>query len=146
MSGKNNLDVKLSNEKSLHDYIEELTVSDVCERLFVTTYSIGEDSLRVIDELMQQGRIKYLTFIFNRSLVQNKYKLLLYALNIANEIYVADIHAKIVLFDNKVLLTSSNFNKIKRYEFFVISTDNKTVEYFKTEIKKLIHESEKIEI
>ncbi|MEI7597279.1 MAG: hypothetical protein WCK02_16135 [Bacteroidota bacterium] len=144
MSDKNNIDIAISSEKSLHEFIEDIVTINPCKCLVILTYSISDQSLRVIDDLKSEGKIEKLIFIFDKSLVSNKYKLLLYAENIADEIYINENHAKIVMFDDSVLLSSSNFNKIKRIEFFCHLQCKSTMNYLNNEMELIMKQSERI--
>ena len=124
--------------------IEQIVSNQPCSRLILLTYSISEQSLRVLSDLKDTGKIQHLILILDKSIVANKFNLLIFAENIADEIYTIENHAKLVLFDTSFIMTSSNFNKIKRYEIHAHIDDAETVWYLKEEIEEIIKLSERI--
>ena len=134
----------LSNNVSLFDIIKVVVGQEHCSRLIILTYSISDEALRHLDDLKSEGKVDTVVLIMDKSVIANKFNLLTYAENVVDEIYTLGIHAKMVLFDNALLMSSANLNRVKRFEFFSYHNDMAMVEYAREEIEEIIKQADKI--
>lgn len=102
--------------------------------IIITTFGLSEEAIRALQKLKNNGYIKHITVIINLSARTYKKKLLVYLNNIADEILLQNIHAKIFLIQNDklnvVVNQSANFSTNPTNEAGYLSTKEKDIKDF----------------
>ena len=115
----------MTNSISVHEVLEHLLAITGPAVVYLMTFSISEAGVRSLAALADEGYLLRPRFLFDYTVRKNKLHLLLFA-NEVGTIRLASNHAKQILIHNEawdiVVTTSSNFNKIERWETFVIDT------------------------
>lgn len=121
------------NEISLHEMIADLLHEIGRSEIKLCTFSIGEEAVRGFIELIDEGLIEKLTIVTDFTVKKNKIGMLLFASETAS-IFLNDVHAKIVHMSNScekaTIITTSNLNKIKRYEAGIVYRNDEHCDFF----------------
>ncbi len=109
--------------------------------LFITSFSISEESIRHLLYLKETGKILSLTGLFDPSLRKTKTPLLYFASEVFDKMRFAPNHSKIILFANKTrglsIIASANLGRNRRIETGVIDTDKKTFWFYENRLKAI---------
>jgi hypothetical protein len=137
-------DTFFGNEISLHEMIAELLHDIGKSDIKLCTFSIGEEAIRGFIELIDEGLIGTLIIVTDFTVKKNKIGMLLFASETA-KIYLNDVHAKIVHISNvsqkATIITTSNLNRIKRYEAGIVYRNNEHCDFFGQKLDELIENS-----
>lgn len=132
------------NEVSILDIISEVLQETGKADIKLCTFSIGEEAIRGFLGLIDDGLIGDLTIVTDFTVKKNKLGMLLFASETAS-VFLNDVHAKVVHISNAnhkaTIVTTSNLNKIKRYEASVIYVDSAFCDHFSEKIDDLIQNS-----
>ena len=132
---------------SLHQVIEKVLGISGKAEVLICSFSIAEDSLRVLHRLKQNGKISRLTLLFDKSVRRHKMDLLGFCHSFADDIYLNESHIKLVLINNQFfnisIITSANLTNNERYEYYIISNVDEIIEATITAISSLLQLSKK---
>lgn len=97
-------------------------------KVLISTYSIGEDAIRLFDD----DRIESLRLILDKSMLRHKVALVEFALHTQASIRVCDNHSKVLVIDNDkdriAFIGSQNYTKNRRVEMGVLFFNCKEVD------------------
>jgi len=129
---------------SYHQLIKQLILQVGKSDVYLSTWAITEEPLRVIHKLKQEGKIGKLWGIFDYRLSERSPKGYAFAKEFFDEIILIENHSKVTVIDNEFIpisvIGSANWTKNKRLEAGVILTNNETSQQFITLFKsKLSH-------
>jgi hypothetical protein len=109
--------------------------------LFITSFSLSEESVRHLLHLKETGRIVSLKGLFDPSLRKTKTPLLYFAAEVFDHIRFTPNHSKIILFDNPdhpaTILASANLGRNRRLECGVIDTTRQTFDFYSSKLQSL---------
>lgn len=112
---------------SLHQLLEYLLRRIGPCRLWMTTWTITEEPMRVLLSLIREGLILELNAVLDYRIERRKPEAFQLASNIMTRICLTKCHAKVVVLRNEkwnvTILTSANFSKNPRIEVGTIFTD-----------------------
>jgi len=121
-------------EWALHQMLEDLLERIGPAKVRLMTFNISEDSLR---SFFFNHRIESLQMLLDLNIKRNKLDLLYFASEIASEIRVDAIHAKVFLVDNPTykfgIVGSQNLNQVHRYESGFYFTGGPAFDFFSRE-------------
>jgi len=104
-------------------------------KVYLSTFSISEASIRALNNAMDQGQITELYCLFDYTIKKNKLQLLVFASNVANDIRLTPNHSKIILIENSTwkltVVGSANMTPNPRKEAGVILTDDSIFFHYK---------------
>lgn len=107
-----------------------------------TTFSVAEEFLRAMHKLKHEGKVTDLTILCDLKSAQKTAKINTLLRNIADYVYLAENHSKVVLLQAAdmcvSIVTSQNQTRCNRMEGAIITTDASTYEYFFGKISDLI--------
>ena len=134
----------VGKEFSLFDIIEQaFSFTGSCE-MKVCTYSVSEDGVRFIEMLKAKGLISKASFVLDNSCLENKFETILY-LSTESDVYFTGNHAKYIILkgqhEHLAIITSSNFNTIKRSELFKLEYDQALIHELIAHFEKTIANS-----
>lgn len=116
----------------------------------VTTFGLSEEAIRALQRAKKEGYIKNVTIIINLSARKYKKKLLFYLENIADIVYLQNIHAKLFLIEgedfNCVVNQSANFSTNPTNESGYISAKQKDIIKYTNFIDNTIKISKKLKL
>lgn len=134
----------MTNTISVHEVLEHLLSITGPAFVYLSSFSISEAGIRCLAGLKEDGLLLKLRCLFDHTVRKNKLPMLLFAGEFG-QIRLTGIHAKQILIYNErwyiVVTTSSNFNKIERYETFVITTDLKSFVLYRDAIEFIWNEA-----
>lgn len=118
---------------SLHEIICVLSKKIGPARLFLTTWTITEEPMRVLFQLIQDGLIEELNCIFDYRIEKRKAEAFQLAKVNSSRIKLTKIHAKVAVLVNDqwavTILGSANLTKNPRIEAGFISTCRQTADF-----------------
>jgi hypothetical protein len=121
-------------EFSVHEVIEHLVKAMGSSSVRISSFSIGERTLRILHNLCESGLIGELSCLLDISVKRHKLGLLFFANNAGISISLAKNHAKIILIDNGALqvtiITSANMQVNDKNEVGIVSTRAAYFSYF----------------
>lgn len=122
----------------LIDYcLDQVGPSDV----FITSFSISEESIRHLLYLKESGKILSLSGLFDPSLRKTKTPLLYFASEVFDRMRFAANHSKIILFANKnrslSIIASANLGRNRRIETGIIDTDKQTFWFYENRLNAI---------
>lgn len=125
-------------EWAIHDVLPILLdVAGPCE-LRVITFNISAESITAVatcEKLLTDVKL-----LLDTSIRRNKLDMLLFAQNVATQVRLGKVHAKLFLVSNARfrfgIAGSANFNSNRRLESGFYFTDPKYFDYFQTEFDK----------
>lgn len=113
--------------------------------LFITSFSISEESIRHLFHLKQTGMILSLTGLFDPSLRKTKTPLLYFASEVFNAMRFTPNHSKVILFKNKskplTIVASANLGRNRRIETGIIDTDKQTLWFYENRLSTIFENS-----
>jgi hypothetical protein len=127
----------------LFDVIEILLgqLNNDCDTLYMTSFSISEEFIRKIWRFRQSNRIGKVIILLDGKAAAKVTRLLCFAGNVFDEVYLTNNHGKVILFDGKMpvsICTSQNQTRGNRRESTVITTDKSCYLAFLSEIQSMI--------
>ena len=109
--------------------------------LFITSFSISEESIRHLLYLKENGEILSLSGLFDPSLRKTKTPLLYFAAEVFDKLRFAANHSKIIVCENSVrplvIVASANLGRNRRIETGIIDTDKQTLWFYKSRLETL---------
>lgn len=127
---------------SLHQLLEYLLRRIGPCRLWMTTWTITEEPMRVLLNLIREGLILELNAVLDYRIERRKPEAFQLANNIMTRICLTKCHAKVVVLRNDTwnvtILTSANFSKNPRIEVGTIFTDAGSAEFHSKWIDEVI--------
>lgn len=137
-----------SNGWSMHQMIRHLVqLSGPCE-LFVSTFSICEEAIRLFHSLNNEGLIKKITFLFDFNVRNHKIGLLFFLQNLTTNIYFDKCHAKTVIIINDnvrwLAVSSANLNVNSKYEAGIVTRNTYLVDAALLKIQQAVDQSNKL--
>ncbi len=131
---------------SLHDMVAHILNIIGPAHVYLTTWAISEEPVRMLVQLMEEKTILSLKCIFNhRVKVECPKAYQLAQFNIAT-IKLSRIHAKVALFENEkfkiTVVSSANLTRNPRIEVYVISCDDRLTDFYKEWIQKEIENAQ----
>lgn len=118
---------------SLHQLLEYLLRKTGPCRLWMTTWTITEEPMRILLSLIREGLILELNAVLDYRIEKRKPEAFQLASNIMTNIRLTKCHAKVVVIKNDqwnvTILTSANFSKNPRIEVGTIFTDSESAAF-----------------
>lgn len=131
---------------SLHQLMEYILIQTGPCKLWFTTWTISEEPLRCMVEMIKKGLITELNAILDYRIAKNKPEAFQLAGNIITNIRLTKCHAKVLVLKNSewqvTVIGSANLSKNPRLEAGVIFTDEKTAQFNIDWIEKEIYRKE----
>jgi phosphatidylserine/phosphatidylglycerophosphate/cardiolipin synthase-like enzyme len=119
---------------SYHQLIKQLILQVGKSDVYLSTWAITEEPLRVIHKLKKEGKISRLCGIFDYRLSERSPKGYAFAKEFFDEIILIENHSKVTIIDNDSIpisvIGSANWTKNKRLEAGVILTNKETAQQF----------------
>jgi len=116
---------------TFHSVLEKILECTGPAELSMASYSVSEPALRVLHRLKSEGQITKLSFLFDRSVRNNKLDLLAFAAQFADEIFLDNSHIKLALINNDqhnvVVITTANITENERWEYYLIAATSDIV-------------------
>ena len=104
-------------------------------KVTITTFGLSEEGIRALQRAKKEGYISELTIIINLSARLYKKKLMFYLKNVADSIFLQNIHAKLFYIDNEkfsvIVNQSANFSTNPTNESGFVSTSLKDISLYK---------------
>ncbi len=118
---------------SLHDIIAQVCQKIGTSRLFLSTWTITEEPMRVLFQLIQEGRISELNCLFDYRIEKRKAEAFQLAQVNAARVKLTKVHAKVAVLiaDHWAvsIIGSANLTKNPRIEAGVLSTCREVAEF-----------------
>lgn len=118
---------------SMHQLMEYLLIQAGPCKLWFTTWTISEDAMRAMVDLIQKGLVTELNAVLDYRIERRKPEAFQLAANIITNIRLTKCHAKVLVLANEdwniSVMGSANFSKNPRLEAGVIFTDQKTTQF-----------------
>lgn len=118
---------------SLHEMISHICEKIGTARLFLSTWTITEEPMRVLFGLIDKGLISELNCLFDYRIEKRKAEAFQFAKVNASRIKLIKVHAKVAILINDhwsvTILGSANLTKNPRIEAGIISTCRETAEF-----------------
>ncbi|GAP73070.1 hypothetical protein SAMD00024442_6_25 [Candidatus Symbiothrix dinenymphae] len=124
----------------LFDTIEVLLnqLSGKCDALYMTSFSISEEFIRKIFKFKKEMQIGRIILILDTKAAIGVTKILPFAKNVFDEVYLTNNHGKVILFETEELNisigTSQNQTRGNRREATLITTDPDCFNSFRSEV------------
>lgn len=116
---------------TFHSVLEKILECTGPAELSLASYSVSEQALRVLHRLKSEGQITRLSFLFDRSVRNNKLDLLAFASKFADEIFLEASHIKLALVNNDkfnvAVITTANITDNERWEYYLIAATSDIV-------------------
>jgi hypothetical protein len=132
---------------TFHSVLEKILECTGPAELSMASYSVSEPALRVLYRLKSEGQITKLSFLFDRSVRNNKLDLLAFAAQFADEIFLDSSHIKLALINNDqhnvVVITTANITENERWEYYLIAATSELVSEAVNMLSYLLNFSEK---
>lgn len=119
----------ITDKFQLFDTIETILKEIGPCRMIITSFSISEEFIRKIYRFKEAGRILSSTVVIDHKASAKVSKLLNFAGNVFDSVFLASNHSKVVLLWNEnthsqvAIITSQNLTRGNRQESTVITTD-----------------------
>jgi len=127
---------------SLHQLLEYVLRKTGPCRMWMTTWTITEEPMRILLSLIREGLILELNAVLDYRIEKRKPEAFQLASNIMANIRLTKCHAKVVVLRNEhwnvTILTSANFSKNPRIEVGTIFTDAGSAEFHSAWIDQVI--------
>lgn len=118
---------------SMHQLMEYLLIQTGPCKLWFTTWTISEESMRAMVDMIQKGLITELNAVLDYRIERRKPEAFQLAANIITNIRLTKCHAKVLVITNGEwsisVMGSANFSKNPRLEAGVIFTDQQTAQF-----------------
>lgn len=131
---------------SLHQLLEYILRKTGPCKLWMTTWTITEEPMRILLSLIREGLILELNAVLDYRIERRKPEAFQLASSIMTNIRLTKCHAKVVVLKNDqwnvTILTSANFSKNPRIEVGTIFTDQASAEFHSAWIDQVIQGKE----
>ncbi len=135
---------------NMHDLLTFLLKTTGPAKVWLSTFSISEASIRAFNNAMDEGLITELNCLFDYTIKKNKLQLLVFASNVASDIRLTPNHSKIILIENDnwnlTVVGSANMTPNPRKEAGVILTDRNSYLHFKERLVQAMLDGVEIDI
>jgi hypothetical protein len=134
----------------LFDTIEVLLnqLSGKCNALYMTSFSISEEFIRKMFKFKNEMQIGRIILILDTKAAVKVSKILHFAKNVFDEVYLTNNHGKVILFETEALNisigTSQNQTRGNRREATIITTDPDCFNSFRSEVAVMIEKGVKL--
>lgn len=139
------LQAYLTDTIQLYNIVEEILKQIGCSKLTITSFSISEEFIRSMYSMKQQGLISYSTLVIDVRAALKISKVMPFACNVFDEIYLASNHSKVLLFENDSfnisVCTSQNQTRGNRNESGIITTDKLVYTLYAEAITNIINKA-----
>jgi hypothetical protein len=127
----------------LFDALEVLLnqLSGKCDVIYITSFSISEEFIRKIWKFKQEMKIGKIVLILDTKAAVKVSKLLHFAKNVYEEVYLTNNHGKVILLGSETqisICSSQNQTRGNRKESLIITTDADCYQSFYQEIQEMI--------
>ncbi len=113
--------------------------------VFITSFSLSEESIRYLHHLKEIGQILSLRGLFDPSLRKTKTPLLYFAASVFCDIRFTANHSKIILFENPVrnfvICASANLGRNRRIETGILDADAASYDYLKEKLFSIFNQA-----
>ncbi|WP_409627919.1 hypothetical protein [Belliella pelovolcani] len=127
---------------SMHQLLQYALLKTGPAKVWMTTWTITEEPMRVVLELIKTGLITELSAVLDYRIERRKPEAFQLASNIITKIKLTKCHAKVLVIQNDAwniaVVTTANFSKNPRIEAGVIFTDKASAEFHKKWIDDVI--------
>lgn len=118
---------------SMHEMLRLLLMKSGPAKVWMTTWTITEEPMRVLLDLIKQGYITELSAVLDYRIERRKPEAFQLASNIISRIKLTKCHAKVAVIQNDqwdiTVMGSANFSKNPRIEAGVVFTDKESAEF-----------------
>lgn len=118
----------------LYHVLEDLLLQTGKADVFISSFTVAEEFIRKLNQLKKQDLIQDLRLLIDNRSAKKTLHLSYFLLNVADEVYLANNHSKIILISNEKykvsIVTSQNQTRGNRYEAGLISTIKETYDFF----------------
>lgn len=129
---------------AMHELMVYLLAFTGPSKVWLSTFSISEVSIRAFMNGIDAGLITELHCIFDHTIRKHKLELLYFACNVVTEITLSANHSKLILIENDkwkiTVIGSANMTPNPRKEAGVIFINHNTFDHYKQHLVKLISE------
>lgn len=127
---------------SLHQLLEYVLAQTGPASVWMTTWTITEEPMRVLLNLIKSGSIRELHAVFDYRIESRKPEAFQLASNILTRIKLTKCHAKVLVIQNErwsvTILGSANFSNNPRIEAGTLFTDRASADFHKNWISEVI--------
>lgn len=131
---------------SLHQLLEYILRKTGPCKLWMTTWTITEEPMRILLSLIREGLILELNAVLDYRIERRKPEAFQLASSIMTNIKLTKCHAKVVVLKNDqwnvTILSSANFSKNPRIEVGTIFTDQESAQFHSEWIDQVIQGKE----
>ncbi len=135
---------------SMHDMLLYLLDIAGASKVYLSTFSISEASIRAFALAMESGLITELHALFDYTIKSHKRQLLHFASNVCGSIKLTPNHSKLILIENDnwkiVVVGSANMTPNPRKEAGVILTLDQVFSDYKKHLLKAMDEGTEINL
>lgn len=135
------LQAYLSDKVQLFHIVKEVLHQVGQAHLMITTFSISEEFIRSLARMKQEQKVLSAQLVIDARAATKLERILPFARNVFDKIYLASNHSKVILFDApnaKVsICTSQNQTRGNRHECGMITTDEDVYASYTEAIKLL---------
>lgn len=118
---------------SMHEMLRLLLMKSGPAKVWMTTWTITEEPMRVLLDLIKQGYITELSAVLDYRIERRKPEAFQLASNIISRIKLTKCHAKVAVIQNEkwniTVIGSANFSKNPRIEAGVVFTDKESADF-----------------
>lgn len=118
----------------LLDILQQVGEADI----FISSFTISEEFIRKLYKLKQEGIIKSLKLLIDLRSAKKAVNLSYFLSKVADEIYLANNHSKIMLIKTEQyhvsIVTSQNQTRGNRYEAGMICTNKDVYDFYQNQI------------
>ncbi len=122
----------------LHHIIEDILNQTGEADLFISSFTVAEEFIRKLYKYKEQNLIKSLTLLIDLRSSKKLLHLTYFLSQVADEVYLANNHSKIMLIKNKQhhvsVVTSQNQTRGNRFEAGMICTQKHVYDFYKKQI------------
>jgi hypothetical protein len=146
---ENSIQAFYTDKFQLFDIMEILLnqLSGKCDMIYITSFSISEEFIRKIWKFKKDMDIRKVVVILDTKAAVKVSKLLYFAKNVFDEVYLTNNHGKVVLFEGVIpvaICTSQNQTRGNRKESTIITTNPDCYQSFYAEIQKMVENAVKL--
>jgi hypothetical protein len=118
---------------SMHDMVRFLLLKSGPAKVWMTTWTITEEPMRILLDLIKTGYISELSAVLDYRIEKRKPEAFQLASNIITRIKLTKCHAKVCVIKNDqwniTIVGSANFSKNPRIEAGVLFTDQESADF-----------------
>lgn len=122
----------------LYHVVEDLLQQTGKADVFISSFTISEEFIRKLNRLTEKNLINNLTLLIDNRSARKTLHLSWFLSKVANQVYLANNHSKIILIKNEnfniSVVTSQNQTRGNRFEAGMITTDPEIYKFYQSEI------------